>query len=201
MGVHRGFRSASAAAVAATALLVGACGGGEGGVTAKLGPVAAVPEKKRVDFGDVPVGESSSKTVTVTNGNDTPQKLTGLDVDSTSSDVTISGGTCRVGEALEPDETCTVVMTLRPPARGGSATATLTIDRTSCCGAKTRNTDNTDDTDNTGNTDGTGTDTTGTGTGNTDTTGTDTTGTGTATTEPETTPDTGTTPTTATPGG
>ena len=125
-------RLARTAALAA-ALAVAGCGGGNGGggngeppaasVNVSLGPIA---QTKPVEFDEVPVGRSQTKTVVVSNDTDTEQTLTKPRV-LNDAQFAISGGTCAEGTTLAPGERCTVQVTYTPQ-HAGESEAILEVD-------------------------------------------------------------------------
>ena len=77
------------------------------------------------DFGDVPVGTTATRTITVTN--------TGLSaaipsaITPAGDGVTIGGGTCATSRAIAASDTCTVELAWAPTSPGALSAASLTI--------------------------------------------------------------------------
>lgn len=95
-------------------------GNGQGQAVVTLSPTS-------VDFGVVPLGQSGSRTVTVSNTGDAP---TGLGTPSASGDFRVTSTTC--GASIAAGDTCSIAVTFVPSVDGSrSGTMTLADDATS----------------------------------------------------------------------
>ena len=77
------------------------------------------------DFGDVPVGTTATRTITVTNTGQSP--ATPSAVTTAGDGVTVSGGTCATSRAIAASGTCTVELAWAPTSSGALSAGSLTI--------------------------------------------------------------------------
>lgn len=102
-------------------------------VVAPAGYVPASLDSRNAAFGDVTLGASATRTVTLTNSGENPLTLGPLT--TAGGGFSVSGGSCLTGSEYAPGASCTVIVGFAP-ASAGAATGTLTLPYTAIGGGE-----------------------------------------------------------------